>query len=610
MLSLLLALRTRSRGVLHAFVAVSLLAGCGGDDAPAVGMLSATVAKWSRFEAMLARPVEAHNPFDAAEVAVSAEFRSPRGVLYVVDGFVWRDFARQLQDGFEKLAPTGDLRWKIRFAPPEEGEWTWRWRVSEGGRDNVGEWSRLRVGPPAADEHGVVRVSARDPRYLELDDGTPFFAVGENLAWYDGRGTYAYDEWIERLAAQRCNYIRLWMPSWAFGLEWITRDAHGGVANSSLGNYAERLDRAWQLDYVIDLARRRGIYVMLTIQNHGAFSLTNNSEWQDNPYNAANGGPLRTPREFFTNPEAVRLFQRRLRYIVARWGYATNIMAWELWNEVDLVEQPAVDDLVAWHRDMAREIDRLDPQHRLVSTSTSQADVMGGYSAAAALWALAEMDVVQAHFYSFDGAGTDFTRTFPRIVAGQRRFGKPVLVAEAGVDFRGPDETLRADPQADGFHDILWSAVLAGSFGSGMSWWWDNVVDPQNLYTHFGPLADFVAGVDVPAEQFASRTAAGTAPDGRRLRAMLLLGRTTVLVWIKNARHVWYSPDPAPVVGAQLRLEGFEAAQWVPSWFDTRSGAHTPGLPVRPVDGVVDLDVPTFGRDVAVRFNRIEGPPP
>ena len=32
----------------------------------------------------------------------------------------------------------------------------------------------------ASDGHGYVRVSSKDPHYFEFDDGTPYFAIGEN----------------------------------------------------------------------------------------------------------------------------------------------------------------------------------------------------------------------------------------------------------------------------------------------------------------------------------------------------------------------------------------------------------------------------------------------
>ena len=52
-------------------------------------------------------------------------------------------------------------------------------------------------------------------------------------------------------------------------------------------------------------AYNRGIYLMVSLLNHGAFSTLFNSEWASNPYNAANGGPLATPADFFTNLDAV-----------------------------------------------------------------------------------------------------------------------------------------------------------------------------------------------------------------------------------------------------------------------------------------------------------------
>ena len=56
------------------------------------------------------------------------------------------------------------------------------------------ETRRLRVGK--SKRRGFLRVSRRDPRQLAYDDGSSYFAVGENLSWYDARGTYAYDAWL------------------------------------------------------------------------------------------------------------------------------------------------------------------------------------------------------------------------------------------------------------------------------------------------------------------------------------------------------------------------------------------------------------------------------
>ncbi len=579
-----------------AILAATFVFGCGDDDRQ---QPRTSVRQWERFEATLPRAVNEPNPFDPSSISVDAELRSPTGHTLLAPAFVSRAYDRELVGGFEKLHAIGDLEWKVRFTATETGMWSWRWRVSTAaGIENSG-WSELAVSAPAADAHGFVRRSNRDNRFLEFDDGASYWAIGENLAWYDGRGTFAYDEWLAKLAAQGCNYVRLWMPSWAFGLEWIVRDGSGAVASSSLGNYSERLDRAWQLDQVIDSARRHGIHVMLSIQNHGAFSLASNSEWADNPYNSTNGGPLATPRELFTNPQAIELFKRRLRYIVARWGYAPNIMTWELWNEADLVEQPAPDDMIAWQRDMARELRRLDPYDHLISTSTSTRDQL------AAVWQLPEIDYTQIHYYAFEGLSPDFSVLLPGLVARFRRFEKPVLLGEVGVDFRGPAETLQRDPNGDGFHDLLWSGLISASFGTGMSWWWDNVVDPENLYFHFGPLAAFTTAVDFPSEGFRVQSAMTNASDGHSVRVFILQGANTVLVWIKNAAHNWSSPDTSIVHGTTVSINALGDRRWTAAWFDTRSGARAPADDITPANGAAMISVPAFSRDVALRLDRV-----
>lgn len=77
---------------------------------------------------------------------------------------------------------------------------------------------------------------------------------------------------------------------------------------------------------------------MLSLLNHGAFSTSTNPEWDRNPYNpynSVNGGPRDDPACFADHPDAVKYWNQRMRYIVARWEYSPNIMSWEFWNEVN-----------------------------------------------------------------------------------------------------------------------------------------------------------------------------------------------------------------------------------------------------------------------------------
>lgn len=548
------------------------------------------------------------NPFDPNQLDARVEFESPAGVLYTVPAFVYRPFERVLDDGQnprERLTATGPLELRVRFRPPfgdPEGVWRWRSVITTDTR-RESTWNDVSATRDEAGR-GVLRVSPHDHRYLAFEDGSPYLAIGENMAWYDGRGTFAYDQWLERLAASGGNYIRVWMPSWAFGLEWVSREGDT-LIDSSLGDYTARLDRAWQLDHVLGRAEALGIQVMLTIQNHGPFSTLHAGQWPDNPYNQVNGGPLATPTDFFVDPVARELFERRLRYIVARWGHHPNLFCWELWNEVDLVTDPNTPEVSAWTRDMAKVLRDLDPVDRLISTSLGGVEPLAAWleNNVAAIaerqpfWNLAELDFTQLHLYGFATLELDFTETLLAFATALHTFDKPTLIAEAGVSAVSAEDSLLQDPDGIGFHDIVWGGVFAGAFGSGMNWWWDHLTDPQDYYVHFASLAELTRGVVFDREAFKASVA--ETPD---LVTHLLEGRTTTLAWLRQPGHQWFAPDLTSVMGATLTLEldGRYQATWLDPWDrETISIFEISG------SGPAALDVPPFSRDLALRLTRL-----
>jgi hypothetical protein len=557
---------------------------------------AATGSQYGLFETRgVVAPAPA-NPFDPAEIDVQGVFVDPAGSEHRAIGFWYQAYERSLVGGRERLSPVGAPHFRVRFTPDRPGTWTWWWEVSGPAGATRSKPRALEVAPTA--RRGFLRRSPHDDRHLAFDDGSAYFAVGENLGWYDARGTFAYDSWLARLAAQRANFARLWMPSWAMGIEW---------KDTGLGDYTNRLDRAWQLDHVLREAGRRGIQVMLSIQNHGQFSTVYNSAWADNPYNAANGGPLALPQQFFTDPTARELFKRRLRYVVARWGFATNLLAWELWNEADLTDRYRSPDSLAWHREMVDWLRALDPHDHLVSTSFSLSLVDN------AVWTGAGLDFTQIHFYSVvdrGGApvvlGPNLAENVVAFTAARRAIAAlPVLFAEIGVDARGPAETRANDPDGIGVHDGLWAGVVSGGFGTAMTWWWDNLIDvePDLYYPMFGSVARFVRGIAWDREGF--EPVAGEATSAARaLVAYGLRGPERVLVWLKDDEFQWYAPQSAAIDDAVLRLDDLPAGPWCGRWYDPWAGTWGADVAVTSLGGPLEVPVPTFSRDLALSLSR------
>jgi hypothetical protein len=203
--------------------------------------------------------------------------------------------------------------------------------------------------------------------------------------------------------------------------------------------------------------------------------------WVSNPYNARNGGPCATPKDFWTNAQARKLYKRRLRYLIARWGYAPNLFAWEFWNEV-----PATPSTETWVAEMAAFLKLHDPNHHLVSTTYGSPRT----------WRCRDIDFTMQHLYGQGGNVADFTPRIVREAVAARAFGKPYLPAEFGIDWQTDDN--RWDPKGTGLnlHNGLWASTLSGAAGTTMNWYWDGYVQPRNLYKLFTPVRRFADTVD------------------------------------------------------------------------------------------------------------------
>src|SRR5579871_3094252 len=437
----------------------------------------ASLPRFGKLELTLDLAATYDNPFDPDDVDVSAEFTSPQGKTVRVNGFLFQEYTRQLVNGRdEKLEPIGKPVWKVRFAPDAVG--TWRYRVQAKDRTGTVRLPEAQCTVTVGTDPGFVGRSRRNPAMFAFADETPFFAVGENMCWAGGLGTYDFDTWLASLGKAGGNWIRIWMNNFNTTLEWSpeTREPDAPTwGYHGLGAYS--LDHAWKLDTMLDTAEQHGVYAMLCFGTYGEFTtggFFGEGQWPKNPYNAANGGPCAQPADFWTNPTARKLYRQRLRYILARYGYRTHIQAWEFWNEANA---PAY-----WVEDMASYIKGVgvfagppaDPFRHLVSTTYGDD----------AVWKLPEIDFTMTHNYG-TGNIPDHAPVIHNDAAQFIAYGKPHLMAEFGIDWRDTDRKYDPNGKGVNLHNGLWASAMSGNAGGAMLWWWDNYVAPENLYTPF-----------------------------------------------------------------------------------------------------------------------------
>ena len=381
------------------------------------------------------------NPFDPSVNDIRCEVTAPNGSVSIVPAFYYQPMARSLSGSSESITSQGSPQWRIRISPTVPGKYEVLAKVTVLG--STLSTNKLSFVPKRLSYQGFVQKSVSSPLALTYQNGSSFTAVGENLAWPGSRGTFDYDMWIPSLRESGINYVRLWCCPWYFGFE---------VAPNQLLNYSQR--PLWALDYVMQQLKEAGIGVILCIDYHGMLESTpdywgGNNNWLINPYNSVNGGPAANPNEFFTKPNAKDTYKKRLRYLIGRYSAYSNLVAWEFWNEIDNVigylNKP---DVVAWHTEMAAFLKANDPYQHLVTTSLS-----GSWWPE--LWSIGNLDFSQIHNYGQSSPGKELPNSLKTY---STTLGKPVIVGEYGVDWRGYG--AEQDPYHRGLHQALWGSLV------------------------------------------------------------------------------------------------------------------------------------------------------
>ncbi|MCC6459764.1 MAG: DUF5060 domain-containing protein [Saprospiraceae bacterium] len=448
-----------------------------------VSVQSYQVPQGGKFECTVYLKTAVSNPYDYDLASIQGTFTGPNGQSVTVDGFFMQDHSLNTSTG--ALTPLGNGQFKIRFCPLLAGNWTFFVTANTSGGTATTNTQNFTCKTAAT--KGFVR--RNNSRYFQFDNGEQYIPIGQNVCWQNNNIYLDYKNWLGDMAANKANFFRLWMAHWGLGIEW----KNGSSGFAGLKKYKQ--SAAFYLDWMLDYCAQNNLYMMLCINHHGQYSSTINPNWNENPYSSLLGGPLNQPQQFFSNATAKALHKNRLRYIVARWGYSTNLQCWELFNEVDLTENFDANaaNVVSWHDEMSTYLKSIDPYQHLVSTSGSKPSAFDD------IWELSAMDFTQEHIYrNVANIEVPIAETARALLTN---FDKPALIGEFGLSGSGT-QTAVDDPSGIHFHNGMWAGLFSGSAGTAMTWWWDNYVEPKNLYPHFAPLAAVAGQLAFASDQY------------------------------------------------------------------------------------------------------------
>ncbi|HAQ57212.1 MAG TPA: hypothetical protein DCR44_07460 [Acholeplasmatales bacterium] len=542
-----------------------------------------------------------YNPYDYTELSVVATFTKPSGATFRQYAFWYKEYdelrligAVYDEAGF-LTAGQETVRWKdggishyrLRINPDEAGDWTYAVTVTAGTAPVQTITGGFTVAPSETIPDGIIGIDSTNGRTFVFASGETYLPVGANLAWWNTPlGTHDFQNWFRSLAMNGGNYGRIWLANWSLSLH-----------KDSYDNFDTRQSVAIRIDHLLRMADEQGVWIMLTLLNHGQFSANVNPEWAANAYNSANGGMCDLPIEFFYKASAKAAYKNELLYILARYGYSDHIFAWELFNEVDWIDGYSDFVVTNWHDEMAKFIHANDPFDHLVTTSYK-------YTFGTPAYALSAIDFVAVHSYGYGGV-----TFFDKLIGEQKtlwnRYHKPIFFGEIGINYLSGSGTYAMDPYGVTIRQAAWGGLLGGGSGTAMHWWWDSWIERYDYWDRFLGAGTFATQMDLSGKAFTVLSDDGSAEpltDGVGLLGI----RTDAAVYgyVYNDLWSYWNHDPAAVSGVAVRID-LSAGDWVVDIYDAFTGLVLDTYAVTST-GAVTLIIGTVAQDLAFIARRAD----
>ncbi len=387
------------------------------------------------------------------------------------------------------------------------------------------------------------------------------------------------DFWLPRLNLSLVGSGTIWLDNLSL------KEARGGAellweadVNRPIRGVYNQLD-CFMLDKLIESAEQNGIYLMLCLITRDLYMNSLSKE--------------KTPEY----QQAVLDAKKLMRYAVARWGYSTNVAAWEYFNEID----PGL-PTDRFYAELGDYLEQIDPYHHLRTTST--------WHPSAKDCRHPDIDIGQLHHYMRPVTKENY-KDEVAVIIDKTKFlrehspSKPVLIGEFGLATPkwGLSNDMKQDRNAVHFHNSLWASAFAGNSGTAMFWWWDQL-DKQNAYGHYKPLADFLADVS-----FAGLRELNATASDNQLHLLGCQGSDRAYLWLFNPKAAWSNiviekNQPKEIKNTTISIRDLESGTYNIEWWNTHDGSIIQKQQVSLTEGPLKITVPPFARDIACKIRR------
>jgi aryl-phospho-beta-D-glucosidase BglC (GH1 family) len=548
------------------------------DPASALGIKSIvpnenTVEQYNKFELTL----DLFDVYVAPEdLKIEATFTGPIGGDITVGGFYSHG------------------RYKIRFTPTATGRYFYRVTVQSGRYNLRSPLAGFNCLPVTKNKYGFLKPWKEDPHRLVFDNGQHFYILGENRfniyapSWnYGNKNIQSY---ISYMAENGMNTLRVFIRC-ARNPNDPTRV---GYLEQKVGTYDE--DTADQLDNIIEACQKNDIYVILTVFALGFTPHDDFKDWNNNPYNVQNGGPCQERTDFFNLPEAIGYQEKKLRYIVNRYGYSPNLLSIDLFNEPEWDGGISESIWIPWAIGRSEYIKKIDPYKHLVTLgSVGPQWNIRGYNEDD-WYKNALNDTIQWHQYNNQSVD-DVAYKMRNFIRKYWGYNKPLYCGE----FAWGEEPK---PAYDHTHNGIWAAIMSGGgvlahSAPAYNTETDELMFPARA-AHFKALALFLK--DVPWEKNLEYKAAGIVADSPQIKVWGLSNNDYTLVWLLDGDKKKYGQK---VNSLTLTVADLAEGEYIVEWWDTRQGAVIDKEKVSCRNNMLKAAIPSFEKDIACKIKAV-----
>jgi hypothetical protein len=526
------------------------------------------VPQYERLEFTVTATNSYSNPFNPNEIDLWGEFTSPTSDTIRVNGF-W--------DG---------TNWKIRFAGAKVGQWSYVVKMADAvsTAEQAGAFSVTSSPHP-----GWIRTSTKDPRYLEHNNGKPFYGVGVAIPWLlyprDSRFYAPYEDLMLQLQQNGCNMFYYLMAAWWDNL----------LVTDSTGYDRYDMTHAANIDQIVTDAELHNITILFSIwfnimladETHPWTSYLGYYGWMYNPFRN-----LTSCTDFFSAPIAWEYQTRLYRYIMARWGYSRAILMWYPIAEIEgtnaIFDPLAMENNPAgWHNKINDYFKSNDPFGHPTTSATGTEYWEAGYQVT---------DCPQIHTYEsqydVNGIANRVAYWTDRLFAS---YAKPNFIGEFGKPNHEGELSTRF------LHNGIWAGLMSGTCVAPIHWWGglesgDWSVFSEDMFDQLYYLRNFVDLLDMAAYGLRPADVSTTLSNGK---IWGLAGEPVSLCWLQDT-----TPGET-VSNASITFNVLAPGNYDIKFYDTWNGTWLPELNNQFANaGQLNFMCPAFINDIAVKIER------